>query len=300
MHDLKLQDLRGKLITNAALSDYTSFRVGGPASLLFLPRDIADVSAFLKQLPIKYALTWLGLGSNVLIRDGGVEGAVIVTQGALNTISQLEMTTIRAEAGVSCAQIARYTARLGLTGLEFMAGIPGTVGGALAMNAGCYGGETWKRVKEVEVIDRNGIVKTRQAKDYAIGYREVKRPAEEWFLAGHFVLDAGEKNRSLQDIRWLLEKRNAAQPTGLPNCGSVFRNPPGLHAAKLIELCGMKGLKIGGAKISEKHANFIINEGNAKASDIEILIAHIMDNVFKQHGVRLMPEVCIIGKAASK
>jgi UDP-N-acetylmuramate dehydrogenase len=288
--------LRGRLLKNVSLAEYTSWRVGGPAESLYIPSDINDLSAFLQQLPSEMPLLWLGLGSNVLIRDGGVEGVVIVTQGALHSISQLDANTIRAEAGVACAQLARYTARLGLTGIEFMAGIPGTVGGALAMNAGCWGGETWQTVMQVETINRAGQIQYRLASDYQASYRHVTGPKEEWFIAGHFKLAQGEKTASLAEIHNLLEKRSASQPTGLPNCGSVFRNPIPDYAARLIEQCGLKGFKIGDAIVSEKHANFIINQGKATASDIETLIAKIIDHVFDQHGVRLMPEVCIIGK----
>lgn len=300
MQVLESESLRGRLIQNASLAEYNSWRVGGPADILYIPADIQDVANFLRQLPVEIPVRWLGLGSNVLIRDGGVEGAVIITQGALDEISPLDDAYVRAEAGVSCAQAARYTARLGLTGLEFMAGIPGTVGGALAMNAGCYGGETWQHVHQVETVNRAGLVQIRKISDYQIGYRHVKGNQDEWFVAGHFKLSQGEKMHSLSDIRVLLEKRNASQPTGLPNCGSVFRNPLGHHAAKLIEQCGLKGVKMGGASISEKHANFIINEGNATATDIEELIKRVMETVLQQHDVHLVPEVCIFGRAASR
>jgi UDP-N-acetylmuramate dehydrogenase len=290
------EKLKGQLTEKALLAEFTSWRVGGPADLLYIPADLDDLSYFLEQVPLDMPLMMLGLGSNVLIRDGGVEGVVIVTQGALAQISQLEPQAVRAEAGVSCAQIARYSARLGLTGLEFMAGIPGTVGGALAMNAGCYGGETWQRIRCVETMNRLGEKKLRMPDDFQVSYRHVKRPQEEWFVAGHFELQTGDKNRSLEDIRLLLEKRNAAQPTGLPNCGSVFRNPPGDFAAKLIEECGLKGKKLGGASVSTKHANFIINDGDAKASDIESLIGEVAVLVHEEKGIRLIPEVHIIGR----
>ena len=288
--------MRGRLLKNVSLADYTSWRVGGPAEMLYVPSDINDLSVFLQQLPQDIPLLWLGLGSNVLVRDKGVEGVVIVTQGALHAISQVDAETIRAEAGVACGQLARYTARLGLTGIEFMAGIPGTVGGALAMNAGCWGGETWQTVLQVETINRLGQRQFRPASDYQTAYRHVTGPREEWFVAGYFHLVPGEKTRSLTEIHGLLEKRSASQPTGLPNCGSVFRNPRPDYAARLIEQCGLKGMKIGDAIVSEKHANFIINQGKATASDIEALIAKVIDHVFEQHGVRLMTEVCIIGK----
>ncbi len=293
--------LRGRLMRNESLAEYNSWRVGGSAEMLYIPADLPDLAIFLQQQPADVPIFWLGLGSNVLIRDGGMAGVVIVTQGALaNMTTQEADRLVRAEAGVSCAQLARYTARQGLTGLEFMAGIPGTVGGALAMNAGCYGGETWQTLQQVETIDRQGTRRIRQAHEFEVGYRHVKRHSDEWFVAGHFKLTPGEKTRSLENIRVLLEKRNASQPTGLPNCGSVFRNPPGQYAAKLIESSGLKGLTMGGAKVSEKHANFIINEGHASASDIEKLIRHIAEKVMLEHGVSLIPEVCFVGRELTR
>ncbi|MHB1947501.1 MAG: UDP-N-acetylmuramate dehydrogenase [Gammaproteobacteria bacterium] len=295
-----LSKLRGRLLQREPLADYTSWRVGGPADMVFIPADIQDLAEFLQHLPLDVPVFWLGLGSNVLIRDGGIEGAVIVTQGALNRITQLQPNIVQAQAGVSCAQIARFTARLGLAGLEFMAGIPGTIGGALAMNAGCYGSETWQYVHTVETINRAGQIQLRTPSDYEIGYRHVKGHQAEWFVAGRFILEPGDKNSSLNDIHNLLEQRNATQPTGFPNCGSVFRNPAGNYAAQLIEQSGLKKFTIGGATISDKHANFIINDGTASAADIEALIAHTQETVEQQHGVLLNPEVCIIGKTATR
>jgi UDP-N-acetylmuramate dehydrogenase len=295
-----LLSVRGRLFYNASLAEYNSWRVGGPAEIVYIPADIDDISCFMQQLSQEKPLLWLGLGSNILIRDGGVEGAVLVTQGALNGISQLDSEHIRVEAGVSCAQIARYTARLGWRGLEFMAGIPGTVGGALFMNAGCYGGETWQHVVYVETMDRHGQKRTRPASDYHIAYRQVTGPENEWFVAGHFKLQKGNKTDALHEIRELLEKRNASQPTGLPNCGSTFRNPPNQSAGWLIDQSGLKGFKIGGAYVSQKHANFLINDGSATAADIEALIERIVLTVLKQHGVRLSPEVCIMGKSTAR
>lgn len=299
MDDITLKQvsgLRGQLKINEPLADYVSWRTGGPADCLYIPADLDDLATFLKQLPATVPLTWLGLGSNTLIRDGGIEGVVIVTQGALNQISQLDTSHVRAEAGVSAGQLARYTARLNASGLEFMAGIPGTVGGALAMNAGCHGGETWRFVRSVETIDRRGVIRTRPMDDFQISYRHVVRPPEEWFVAGHFVLQPGEKEKSLSNIRELLETRNQTQPTGTANCGSVFRNPPGNYAGRLIETCGLKGKQIGGACVSQKHANFIINEHGATSADIEKLISDVRTIVEKETGVQLLPEVCIIGR----
>lgn len=288
--------LKGKLLKNEPLSAYTSWRVGGAADYVYLPADLVDLVSFLQSLPSLERVTWLGLGSNTLVKDEGVDGVVIITQGALHALQKIEPLLIRAEAGVSAAQLARFSARAGLTGLEFMAGIPGTVGGALAMNAGCFGGETWQQVVEVEVIDRHGVIKRRPAGEFEVGYRHVGRGDGEWFVAGYFQLCAGDKEKSLNDIRILLEKRNAAQPTGTANCGSVFRNPPGTFAGRLIEECGLKGKRIGGAAVSEKHANFILNDEHASSADIENLIQEVHAAVEKKTGIRLIREVCIIGR----
>lgn len=287
---------RGQLLKNEPLSQYTSWRTGGPADLLFIPADLDDLSQFMKQIPKHVPVTWLGLGSNTLVRDRGVEGVVVITQGALSSMTQLAPDIIRAEAGISAAQLARHSARLGARGLEFMAGIPGTVGGALAMNAGCFGGETWRMVKAVETINRQGEIKIRPAEDFKVGYRHVPRYDDEWFVAGHFMLQPGDKEQSLSQIREMLERRNSSQPTGTANCGSVFRNPPNNYAGKLIEDCGLKGTNLGGAQVSTKHANFIINENSATSAEIEKLIKQVRGIVEEKTGVTLIPEVCIIGR----
>jgi UDP-N-acetylmuramate dehydrogenase len=291
-----IANLRGKLLKNELLSHYTSWRTGGPADYVFIPADLDDLSHFLREIPEDIPLTLLGLGSNTLVRDGGMQGVVVITQGVLNKMAQADAGTIRAEAGVASAQLARFTARTGFAGLEFMAGIPGTVGGALAMNAGCFGGEVWRHVQQVETITRRGEIKFRSLADFEVSYRTVVRPANEWFVAGHFSLSTGDKEKSLHDIRLLLERRNNTQPTGTANCGSVFRNPPGDFAGRLIETCGLKGLSIGGARVSEKHANFIINENNATSLDIETLIGKVRHIVEQKTGILLHPEVCIIGR----
>ncbi len=288
--------VRGKLLPNEHLSNYTSWRTGGPADWVYIPADSADLAHFLQSLPKEQPVTWLGLGSNTLVRDGGLAGVVIVTQGGLNQLNMPADKVIRAEAGVSCAHLARHSARSNLIGLEFMAGIPGTVGGALAMNAGCNDRETWETVLTVETIDRDGVLRKRPASDFAIGYREVTRPQQEWFVAGHFQLVDGDKATALESIRVLLEKRNATQPTGTANCGSVFRNPPGTFAGKLIQECGLKGKRVGGAVVSEKHANFILNEADASSLDIETLIKEVRATVLAQTGVELQAEVCIMGR----
>lgn len=278
------------------LSRHTSWHVGGPADIFFLPRDRADLVAFLRVLPPAVPLLWLGLGSNLLVRDGGVRGVVVATRDALTALERRGEREVYAEAGVPCAKLARQCARWDLGPAEFFTGIPGTLGGALAMNAGAFGGETWRQVKQVETIDRSGAVRARAAHEYSVAYRHVDAPAnDEWFLSATLHFEAAS---SEADTRALLERRRQTQPIGEWSCGSVFTNPPGDHAARLIESAGLKGLRIGGAVVSTKHANFILNEGEATARDIEMLIQKVQSEVELRHGQRLVPECRIVGEAA--
>lgn len=292
---MKAQQLRGELRRDEPLSRHTTWRVGGPAKRFYRPADREDLISFLNQQDRDEPLYWLGLGSNLLVRDGGVNGTVIATQGSLGMYEMLDDERMYSEAGVSCAKIARMAARAGRCGVEFLAGIPGTLGGALAMNAGAFGGETWQRVIKVETINRFGEVHQRQISEFEVGYRQVKGPAGEWFLAAELSLQAGDVEAAQQKIKGLLERRSATQPTTQPSCGSVFRNPPGDHAARLIETAGLKGRQLGGAQVSEKHANFIINAGQATAADIENLIELVQREVAAHSGVDLVTEVHRIG-----
>jgi UDP-N-acetylmuramate dehydrogenase len=287
---------RGKLLLNEPMSRHTSWRVGGPADRFYIPADLDDLAAYLRGVPDGEALHWVGLGSNLLVRDGGVRGTVIMTSGALNVLSMVSDDTFRAEAGVACAKAARFSVSHGLVGAEFLAGIPGTVGGALAMNAGAFGGETWNIVAAVETLDRHGERRIRPPSDYRVSYRHVDGLKDEWFVAGHFRLVKGEASRARTLIKSLLAKRGATQPTQLPNAGSVFKNPPSDFAARLIEASGLKGAREGRASVSDLHANFIVNNGGARAADIEKLIANVRAEVERKHGVRLEPEVRVIGE----
>lgn len=287
---------QGTLLYNEPLAEYTTWRVGGPAAKLYKPKNTADLASFLHKLPETEPLLWLGLGSNSLIRDGGFSGTVILTQGCLKEISLLDAQTVKVEAGVSCASMARFCVRNDLAGGEFWAGIPGTMGGALRMNAGCHGGETWQFVSEVQTMNRKGEITTRKPEEYEVAYRHVSGPPDEWFISATFRLNPGKKETSLQVIKELLEHRANTQPTNEYNCGSVFRNPLGNFAARLIESCGLKGFNIGGAMVSQKHANFIINhQGSATAADIEALIHLVQTKVREQTTIELMREVHIIG-----
>lgn len=292
--------MNGMIFHHESLAHYTTWRVGGPAKLLYKPEHIADLARFLQSCKADEPLLWLGLGSNSLIRDGGFLGTVILTQGCLNELTLINPTTIRVEAGVSCAKMARFAARNDLEGGEFWAGIPGTMGGALRMNAGCFNGETWDHVIELETMTRDGVIHHRKPADFEIAYRHVSGlMADEWFVAATFQLRKGDKETSLANIKALLDRRAATQPTSEYNCGSVFRNPAGDYAARLIESCGLKGHAIGGAMVSEKHANFIVNhEGHANASDIEKLIEHVHQTVLKEKGVDLVREVHFLGDKA--
>jgi UDP-N-acetylmuramate dehydrogenase len=240
---------------------------------------------------------WVGLGSNLLVRDGGIRGAVISTHGALGDFERSSATRIRAGAGVPCARIARQCVKWGMGPAEFFAGIPGTLGGALAMNAGAFGGETWRHVVEVESLDRRGVRHVRQPAEYRVAYRKVEGPAEEWFIAARLEFER-RPGISESAIRELMEKRKQSQPIGAWSCGSVFVNPPGEHAARLIEDTGLKGFRIGGASVSDKHANFIINHGNATAAEIESLIGYVQHMVAEKHGIELGTEVRMVGEAA--
>src|SRR5580693_5622824 len=286
-----------RVLRDVSMAKHTSWHVGGPADFFFTPRDVMDLASFVRQLPPEVPILWIGLGSNLLVRDGGIRGAVISTHGALGALERLSATRIRVEAGVPCARIARQCVKWGLGPAEFFAGIPGTLGGALAMNAGAWGGETWRHVIEVDVLDRRGVRHTRAAADYEIGYRSVKGPDNEWFIGARLEF---ERTPGVNDdaIRELLDKRKQTQPIGEWSCGSVFTNPPGDHAARLIETAGLKGFRIGDASVSEKHANFIINHGAARAADIEAVIRHVQSAVEKFHGISMHTEVRIVGEPA--
>ncbi len=294
---LDRRQLRGETRWNEPLAGYTSWRVGGPARLMYLPADRDDLADFLRVLDADEPLLWLGLGSNLLVRDGGFPGVVISTQGRLDVLEHDGGQGIYAEVGCACAKVARFAARAGLVGAEFLAGIPGTLGGALAMNAGAFGGETWPLVHAVETIDRRGEIRQRGPEDFDVAYQQVKRPEDEWFLAARLALNDGDTSQAQARIRSLLERRSATQPTGQPSCGSTFRNPPGDHAARLIEAAGLKGMCRGGAQVSEKHANFIINTGDATAADIEGLIELVRETVQQHSGIRLVTEVHRVGES---
>ncbi len=287
--------VQGELRYDEPMSRHTSWRVGGPAETFFVPASIDDLSLFLAELDEATPIFWHGVGSNLLVRDGGIPGVVISATKMLRTLERVDEYTVRAGAGLPCTQLARQCIRWGLGPSEFFAGIPGTVGGALAMNAGAHGGETWERVESVRTINRAGEIHERAPSEYTVAYRSVTGPADEWFLEGLFRFEPGVQP-SMETMNGMLERRKTTQPLGQPSCGSVFRNPPGDFSARLIEAAGLKGHRIGGAEVSEKHANFIINRDNASAADIEALIDLVRRTVREQHGIELVHEVRIVGE----
>lgn len=287
--------MRGKLLFDEPMARHTSWRLGGPADRYFVPADLQDLQDFLARLEDDIEVVWVGLGSNLLVRDGGIRGQVIAPLGALKKIELRDDGGVYAECGVSCSKLARFCQKQGLAGGDFFAGIPGTIGGALAMNAGAFGGETWNTVRRAIMIDRHGRVSERDASEFETGYRHVVVPPAHWFVGAIFDFasrDAGEES----NIRQLLQKRNSTQPIGLPSCGSVFKNPPGDHAARLIESAGLKGYCLGSACVSDKHANFIISNEKTSAADVEALIAHIRRTVAERFGIELETEVRILGE----
>jgi UDP-N-acetylmuramate dehydrogenase len=294
--------LRGRLLEGEPMAKHVSWRAGGRAARAYVPADLADLQAFLRTLPDGEPVCFVGLGSNLLVRDGGFRGTVVLMHNTRGTI-RLDDELVFAEAGVASPKVARFAATHGREGAEFLAGVPGTIGGALAMNAGCYGAQTWEFVERADTVDRHGAVHARTAREFETGYRHVALRrgtlgADEWFTGAWFRFPKGDGARARERIKALLDKRIATQPLNLPNAGSVFRNPPDDHAARLVEACGLKGHAIGGARISEKHANFIVNpSGKASATDIEALIEHARAAVMKRCGVALVPEVRIIGDA---
>lgn len=303
--------LHGRFLYNEPMRKHVSWRAGGAAQRVYIPADLDDLGWLVRSIPADEDIHMVGLGSNLLVRDGGVSGVVILLHGVLKKLALEsraqglppapaagDSALIYAQAGVASPKLARFAANHDLVGGEFWAGIPGTVGGALAMNAGCYGSETWDHLVQVLTLDRQGRLNERLPDEYVTGYRHValKQPQQEWFIGGWFRLERGDGAGARETIKTLLKQRIATQPLQQPNAGSVFRNPPGDHAARLIEACGLKGYRLGDAQVSDKHANFIVNLGRASATEIERLIEHVEDTVETRTNVRLIREVRIIGE----
>ncbi len=291
---------RGELREQEPMSRHTSWKTGGNADYFYIAADIEDLSEFMSSLPSDMAVTWIGLGSNILVRDGGLDGVVISVIGVLSELKCINKSVLKIGAGVTCAKAARFAAKEGLAGIEFLASIPGSIGGALAMNAGAYGGEIWKYVEQVETINRKGERQVYSSDQFEIAYRSVSLADDEWFVSGTLQLEISNKEKIEKTIKQMLSQRAETQPLGQHSCGSVFRNPENNHAAKLIDSCGLKGKQFGGAIVSEKHANFIINTGNATSLDIEKLIELVQATVYEKSEIKLIPEVRIIGNKRSE
>ncbi|MCC6709427.1 MAG: UDP-N-acetylmuramate dehydrogenase [Gammaproteobacteria bacterium] len=286
---------RGAYRRGESLARHCSWRCGGPADHYFEPADREELKAYLASNGID-PLFWLGLGSNLLIRDGGLRGTVISTANLVGC-EWRDDTHLYAEAGVPCARIARAAAAQDRAGLEFLAGIPGTLGGALRMNAGALGGETWQFVAWAELIDRRGAVTRIDREQFQASYRRVRQPQPGWFIAALLHVPLSAQGEGNERIRQVLAQRGASQPTGKASCGSVFKNPPGDYAGRLIESCGLKGFRIGGCEVSPVHANFIVNDAGARAADVEHMIRHVQATVRAHTGVALETEVQIVGDA---
>ena len=291
-------DLRGEWRMAEPLAGHTSWGVGGPAEYFYTPADRDDARALLGRLPADLPRYWLGAGSNLLVRDGGLPGLVIHTR-KLRGVEALGGGRLRAEAGAGCARLVQAAARRGLRGIEFLSGVPGSVGGALVMNAGAHGGQTWDRVVHVEYLDPSGVEHVLPAEAVPHGYRRAELPAGAGLLAAEFMLtESDDPAAARAAIRSLLEERGERQPIGSANAGSVFKNPPDDHAARLLEAAGLAGERRGGAEFSSLHANFIINTGAASAADIEALIEFGRERVHERFGLELETEVKIVGRPA--
>ena len=273
---------------NEPMSKHCSLRSGGETSEFFQPLDILELSKFLQNN--SKPILMVGLGSNLLVRDKGFDGVTIHTKN----LKELNISDnfIESGAGTSLAKLSRFALANFKYGAEFLSAIPGSVGGALAMNAGAFGSEIWQYVVSVKTMSHSGEIKDRKPNDFEIAYRStIHKNSNEFFVSAVFNFNLKEQN---DDVSELLKKRNSTQPIGLPSCGSVFKNPKNHFAAKLIESSGLKGYCIGGACVSDKHANYIINQDNATAQDIENLIAHIQDVIKQQFDIELETEIIII------
>ena len=281
-------------LRNESLSRHTSWKVGGPADVFFIPDNRQDLSQFLSQNKGN-SVTWLGNGTNVLVRDGGIRGVVISTKKSINKITMVAENSCRAEVGASCMDLALFAEKNEMGPAAFFSGIPGSIGGALTMNAGSFGHETWEFVESVEVIDEVGIIHHLDPKEFKFSYRSVEFPFPLWFISCLMKFPESETTTK-SELKAMRDQRIKTQPLTEDTCGSVFKNPKSDHAGDLIERAGLKGYKIGGCSISTKHANFIVNEGGATSADIEELIKHVQNIVKAKFDVDLETEVRIIGE----
>ena len=297
-----MAQLRGRLERQVAMAHHVSWHAGGMASAAYWPADCDDLREFVRRQPADAALLLVGNGSNLLVRDGGFDGTVIFTAGLQKL--QIELAPpahgyrqVYAEAGVAATQLAKFAAAYGPTGLEVLAGIPGTVGGCVAQNAGCFGSESWDCIDRVNMLNRRGELIQRSHAEFEVGYRRVEPLIEvgEWFAGAWFDLREADGSAAMRTVHEFIAKRRDSQPLDMPNAGRAFRNPQDNFAARLIQLAGMAGARLGGARVSERHPNFVINGGDASASDIERLIDLVAERVQEKFGVRLQCDVRIVG-----
>jgi UDP-N-acetylmuramate dehydrogenase len=286
--------LRGRMLSNQPIAELTWFRVGGPAQLLFMPEDEADLSYFLSNLPAEIAVTVVGLGSNLIVRDGGLPGVVIRLGRGFNEIA-IEDLNVRAGTAVPDVKVARAAQEAGVAGLSFMRGIPGGVGGALRMNGGAYGGETKDALVEARAVDRRGRVHVLTNADMGFTYRHCGAPEDYIFTQALFAGKRGDPAVIAAEMEKITESREATQPIKSRTGGSTFKNPPGRKAWQLIDAAGCRGLRVGGAQVSEMHCNFLINLGSATAADIETLGETVRTRVKQKSGVELEWEIKRLG-----
>jgi UDP-N-acetylmuramate dehydrogenase len=291
-----LPELRGRLVADQPLCDITWFRVGGPAQVLFTPADAEDLGYFLRGIPGSVPVLVIGLGSNLLVRDGGVPGVVIRLGRGFSEVAVEEGYRLRAGTAVPDVKLARAAAEAGIAGLAFYRGIPGSVGGAVRMNAGAHGRETKEVLVEARAVDRGGRVHTLSLADMGFGYRHCGVPPDWIFLEALYQGAPGDKDRILAEMTEVAEYREANQPVKERTGGSTFKNPPGQSAWKLIDEAGCRGLRVGGAKVSEMHCNFLINDRNATAEDIERLGETVRARVKQTSGVTLQWEIVRLGR----
>ncbi|MBG36070.1 MAG: UDP-N-acetylenolpyruvoylglucosamine reductase [Oceanicaulis sp.] len=297
----RLPSVRGKLIENASLADITWLRVGGPAQVLFLPADAADLARFLAETPRDIDVRVLGAGSNTLVRDGGLPGVTVKLTPAFGKVEALENNRIRAGAAALDKMVAKAAAKAGITGLEFYVGVPGAIGGALRMNAGCYGTETKDVLVEAVALDRTGRRIIAPVEELGYAYRHSDAPEDWIFIEAVFEGQADDPEAVTERMNAITERREASQPIREKTSGSTFKNPDpetsgGRSAWQLVDAAGWRGKPIGGARFSEQHCNFLINDGTATASDLETLGETVRAEVKDKFGVQLHWEVKRIGE----
>lgn len=293
----QLPDVRGSLKTDVGLARYTWLRVGGPADVLFMPKDEADLALFLSSIDPKIPVTILGVASNTLVRDGGIEG-VVIRLGP--SFGRVETDGLRLTAGAAAldSRVAKAAADAGIAGLEFYAGVPGTIGGALRMNAGCYGSETKDYLTEVVAIDRRGRRQRMSAEEMGYSYRHSSAPDDLVFVSATFKGQADAPAAIQARMDAITQKRESSQPIRSKTGGSTFKNPDGHSSWKLIDAAGLRGFRVGGAQMSEQHCNFMINADDATASDLEALGETVRAKVLESQGIQLEWEVKRIGRPA--